>query len=836
MFAAARTSRAIVGLGMALLLAARPWTVPASAQEPAPGETESMVGEERESPPEYRSHEDLGRWAATSRDRAALGPMVGAPTIQSATLAWTELGPRPIEFDYWANGMAAGRVSAILVDPRNANVAYIAAAQGGVWKTLDGGASWTPLTDQLSSLASGALAFDPRNPDVIWYGTGEQHSSGDSYYGDGLFRSSDAGASWSKIASRASVGNFIARVAVHATHPETLYVASSLGVARSTNGGASWTRVLTGDWCYDLAFDPGNNDVIYAAIYGIGVFKSLDGGSSWSALSGGLPSLGFRRINLAVAPSNPQILYASYVAPNGSLFGMYKTLDGGFTWTPLSATPNYLGTQGWYDNCLIVDRANASTCYAGGVFPYNATTKGVIRTTDGGATWTDITTGIDGSRVHPDQHVFAWGPDGALWLGNDGGVWKTLDGGAHWINRNDGLAITQFYSVGPHPNDPDVLLGGTQDNGTERYEGAMVWPQVVTGDGGACLFRKDSPNLYYTTYVRLNPVYLWDAGSYVADVHGPWTSDRALFTQAPLVADPTVPAFLLAGTYRVWRSTDAGSSWGDLSGDLTGGTGFLYSIAVAKTGSNFIYAGTDKGRVFAFDGVSVWNDRSEGLPRKPVMDLVVGPFDEKVVYACVDTTAGGRVFRSADAGVTWASITGDLPDNLQALSFAVDFVAYPPRFYLGTDYGVYSSPDGAHWTKEAAGLPNVAVFDLAVDPARSLVAATHGRGMWRGSFPLLAVGAAPGARATIELTAENPARVPARIEYRIARAADVTLEIFDLGGRRVRGLAAGAKAAGRYAASWDGRDASGVRRAPGIYLVRVTAGDERAVRRIALIE
>jgi photosystem II stability/assembly factor-like uncharacterized protein len=706
-----------------------------AAGSPSPTFAEA---DEREPPPEKVSVDELERRAAQSIETVPVGTTWAGLRVQAAAqLEWQPLGPRPMTYEYWSgDDDASGRVSAIVVDPRDGDVVYVAGAQGGVWKTTDGGVHWTPLTDQLSSLASGALALDPSNADIVYYGTGEQHYSGDSFYGDGLFRSPDAGVTWTKIASRTSVGSYIARVAVSPTDPNVLYLASSRGFCRSADGGGIWTVTLAAGWCNDLVIDPSNSSVIYASVYASGIYKSVNGGVSFTRLTGGLPGSSFYRINLAIAPSNPQVLYASFVNSNGGLYGMYRTGDGGANWSALSATPNYLGTQGWYDNSVLVAPNNPNVCYAGGVFPYSSTVRGVIKTMDGGQSWLDITHGVDGSQVHPDQHLLTWGPDGTLWLGCDGGVWKSLNNGSTWINCNADLSLTQFYTLALHPSDPSRILGGTQDNGSAEYAGGDAWPQVAGGDGGPCGYEWDSPNIFYTSYVFLSPLYKWDLGSYLGDVSGAWTSagDRADWCNGPLVMDPNQADQILAGTYRVWRSPNSGGNWTYVSGDLTGG-GVLRSLAVAVGASNTIYSGSSDGRVYYTTNAAVWSPRYTGLPVAAIPDIVLDPGDALTAYLCADRSSGTRVFRTHDAGQTWTSLTGDLPSGPRAMSLGVDFRTNPPRLYLGTDYGVYSSSnEGAHWTKADTNFPNCAVYDIAVDPVNNyVVAATHGRGMWRAA-------------------------------------------------------------------------------------------------------
>jgi len=709
--------------------------------------------ERREQGPQRVPFEEFVRRAHLREQAALLGTSPGFEAFSAGGLEWTFLGPQPLLSDYWSAGdPVSGRVSAVMVDPRDSNRVYIAAAQGGVWKSSDGGGSWTPLTDQLSSLASGALACDPVNPDIIYYGTGEQHLSGDSFYGDGVFRSTDQGLTWSQIGSRVATGSYIARIAVHAANPETLFVASSRGLVRTTNGGASWSATLQ-VWCTDLAVAAASPNRLFAAGYGSGVHRSTDAGATWTKLGGGLPVSGFFRINLAIAPSNPSVVYASFVTGNGGLLGMYRTTNGGDTWSLLPATPDYLGSQGWYDNCLVVDPANADVCYAGGVYPYGPGTQGVIVTTNGGASWTDITFDAFGNALHPDQHHMTFGPDGRLWVANDGGVWKRSASG-EWLPRNAGLAITQFYTVGLHPTDPLEMLGGTQDNGTARYQGSIGWPQLIAGDGGPVAYEWDSPEIFYSTYVRLNPVDRWNAGAYDFDATGPWRidGDPADWCNGPLEVDPNTANTLWAGTHRMWKSTDSGASWTDLSGDIAGG-GVLLSLALRKGSPNLAYCGSSTGMVrFTGDGVT-WFARNAGIPAEPVTDIAIDPTDPIVAFLSVDAANGGRVFRTTSYGVTWQNVTGNLPGDRRGLSLEVDFRAPQPRLYLGTDYGVYASLDGgATWTRASDGLPNLAVYDLAIDPVNDyLVAATHGRGMWRSSIdatpPDVAVTSANGSEA-----------------------------------------------------------------------------------------
>jgi photosystem II stability/assembly factor-like uncharacterized protein len=699
-----------------------------------------------ESPPERLSWEEL-RDRAQKRDWEAVGitrgQTLGIQAHSPSGLDWDFLGPRPIQSEYWSNSTdASGRISAILPHPTDPATVYVAAALGGVWRTTDAGATWKPLTDALSSLSSGALCFKPGDPGTIYYATGEQHGAIDNFPGDGLFRTTDAGATWTKIAGVGLVGSYIARVVAHPTaSPNVLYLASDAGLRRSTDAGASWTGFSAGSTCTDVVFDPSNGDVVYSAHWGKGIYKSVDRGVTNLALTTGLPAAGsgFGRIQIAIAPSNPLLLYASYHSEaTQGLYGFYKTVDGGLTWTQIPGVPNYLGSQGWYDHTIIVNPTDANLVFAGGVYPYGGPTgtpKGVVRSLDGGLTWLDVTAGTNGQTLHPDQHILAYDAAGRLWVGNDGGVWYSADHGTTWVNCNTDLEITQFYFVGVHPSDQDRLLGGTQDNGTLQYSGTVGWPQWEAGDGGATLYDQDDPGYYYTSYVRLNPTSRWLNFGYDANVTGPWASsgDRASFIFSPLIEDPNFLSGLLAGTYRVWRSTNRGTSWTAISGDLTSGGGVLYALAVAESDANTIYAGsTDAHISVTTNGGASWNLRDTGQLTR-VRRIALDPLDPSHAYCVQEGRNAGRVFSTTDAGLGWSDITTDLPAGALALCLAVDWRASAARLYLGTDRGVYVSHNGgASWLAADTGLPNTVVYDLAVDETNDwILAATHGRGMWR---------------------------------------------------------------------------------------------------------
>ncbi len=647
-------------------------------------------------------------------------------------LTWTFVGPRPISSEYWSGeGNAGGRVIAIAPHPTNANICYIGAASGGIWKTTDGGANWSPIGDELPILNSGAVALDPVNPDIVYYGTGEYQTGS---LGDGLFRSTDAGATWTKLAGANVLGNQISAIVINPNNTQVIHLTSSGGTYRSLDGGATWSRRMIGS-AASIVMHPTNPDTIYVGRDGSGVWRSTDGGGTFSRLTNGMPTSGFGLVDVVISRSNPSVLYAALVS-GGGLRGFYRTADGGNTWVQKTATPQFNSPQGSYNVLVGVDPSNENTVYCGGVDPRYAV-AGIIKTTNGGDTWTEISDGP--VQMHPDHHAIAFGPGNTIWAGNDGGIYKSTNGGTNWTNLNATLAVAQIYQLAVNPSNPARMLGGTQDNGTpERTTNSVNWPQLQAGDGGFSVFDPTTSTRRYTTYVYLS-IYRWSSGS-SRNITGPWGSDPANFI-APLVGDPSSSTTLLGGTNRVWRTTNSTTTtptWTAISGTDVAGGGTLNAIAVAPTSSSTIYTGSTTGRVYVTTNASTWTNRTAGLPSGEVADIVISPTNAQVAYVSFFNTSGARVLRTDNGGATWSDRTGTLPAGVSARALAIDW-DWPgqPGMYVGSGSGVYVSLNGgATWIKDDQTLPNVNVGDLVIDRAsRAIAAGTYGRGAWRSALP-----------------------------------------------------------------------------------------------------
>ena len=690
---------------------------------------------------------------------AAQRPVPRASTPRTSGIApnsstWTLIGPQP------TSGLVSGRVTGIAIDPRSNNTVYIGAAEGGVWKTTDGGVTWLPLTDSQVSLASGAIALDPLSPDTVYVGTGEANFSGDSYYGAGILKSTDAGATWTSI-----VGPFlqdhIGAIVVNTVNSQIVLCASDSGIWRSADGAQTWTQTLAGAIGTSLALDPGNPNSVYAALgdsYGNaknGVYHSTDGGLTWQALTGtGLPSTGAGRIQIAMAPSQTQTLYVQIqdaVSTGnlwGTLLGIYKSTDGGNTWTQLTAAQES-GTQLWYDSAIAVSPLDPNVVFAGAI--------GLIRSLDGGQSWSNVL------PMHADKHAFAFTQDGAeLFIATDGGIYSTTGitaANPTAASLNTTLALTQFYpGMAIHPQDPEIAIAGTQDNGTQFFSGAPLWTQVECGDGGFNVIDPSLPSFAYGSCQQITSIFrtldLSSQPQWIEAAYGIDRSDNAEWV-APLVMDPSNPQTLYFGTYRLWQTLDSAGIWYPVSADLTGGKqqGSLTAIAVAPSDSHTVYCSTNNSYLQVTTNMQLgvnatWTNRSAGLPQRYPTKIVVDPIEAATAYVAFSGFAtgslpSGHIFMTTNAGENWTDISGNLP-NIPVNDLVVD-PDIPNTLYAGTDAGVMVSADaGNTWQTLGGGLPKVVVLSLVLHrPSRILRAATHGRSVWDILVPLPAASAQP---------------------------------------------------------------------------------------------
>jgi photosystem II stability/assembly factor-like uncharacterized protein len=501
----------------------------------------------------------------------------------------------------------------------------------------------------------------------------------------------------------------------------------------------TWTHLTNGLpslSATDLAADPSDPDVLYAGIGRIfghadnGIYKTTDGGASWVRLvGGGLPGATYGRISVAVAPSMPERVYTLITRPAGPMgsgaqtLGAYRSDDGGATWTDLSIGTSLQSSYGWYLSVISVSPTSPDTVFMGGL--------SLRRSTAGGSTWRTVT------PPHVDMHALAWDAAGRLLCGDDGGVHRTTDLGSTWSALNDGLGIIQFYAgLSTHPTNEHFLLGGTQDNGSNRRTtDSLAWAQVFGGDGGWTQVDQASPNRMFVEYQGTGNLYRSTSGgggfSWVGG--GISGSDRNCFLP-PYLIDPADSNRMLYATQRVYRSLSGGSSWSAISGDLTDGGGAIRTLAFAPSDPDVVYAATNDGNVLvSFDGGSTFDLIADDVPGWPrvTREIFVDPTHPLTMYLAVASFGETQIRRTRDAGESWEALDDALPD-VPVNTVAADIRGMRPVIYAGADDGLYRSVnDGVTWERFGEGLPNAAVIDLLLDIERGrLIAGTQGRGAW----------------------------------------------------------------------------------------------------------
>jgi len=706
------------------------------------------------------------RLAALEQSRSMPGAFEGAPVVAApalhaeATLGteatgvelvppmpgtsnWVQMGPTAIPKGQTYGGarvLVTGRVTAIVVDPTDKNVIYLGTAQGGVWKTIDGGKNWIAKTDNEVSLAIGALAMDPGNPLVLYAGTGEGNFSGDSYYGNGVLKTTDGGNTWTALATATFTGTRFGRIAVTPGTPTQVFAATGNGVYRSTNGGTTWTKMTSGlpgfAAATDVVIDPTTPTSVYAAFWGQGIYKTTTAGAAtptWTKLSGGLPTSGFTRIALGLSPSSPQTVYALIANTGYTINQFYRTTNGGTSWSPIALPGGNIGGQGFYNLDVAVDPTTPDIVYLSGISVWKATRNPVT----GAWTITQI-----GANIHPDNHAFAFDPTNHLviYAGNDGGIYKSNDAGAAWDDSiNEGPCITQFEFISQHPSSDAVVFGGTQDNGTEQFRNSPVFYHADDGDGGFCAIDPNQPRNVISTYYSPSPKRSTQGGKFAT-----WFGVSAgivgggLF-YPPLTLDQTNPNNIAIGTDRINLDAAQGTGGWPAKVSLPGLSGSVSAIDYVN--SNLIYVGTSSGQVYRLTkSGTAWTAtaiHAAPLPGAFIWDIAARPGDPNTVILVMSGFGISHVWRGAvpaSATATWTNISGsgagtlpDIPTNAVAIEPAA-----PDTMYVATDIAVYRTTNGGTtWTQFSQALPNCAVYDMKLHhPSRLLRVGTHGRGMW----------------------------------------------------------------------------------------------------------
>lgn len=681
----------------------------------------------------------------------------------------------------------SGRVVDLAVDPARPSRYVVAVASGGVWTTANAGATFTPVFDKENSYSIGCVALDPKNPAVIWVGSGENNSQRSVGYGDGVYKSEDGGGSWKNMGLKTS--EHIGKIIVDPRDSKAVYVAAQgplwgpggdRGLYKTLDGGKTWKAVLTiseNTGVSDLVLDPRDADVLYASAYQrrrhvwtlidggpeSAIYKSTDGGASWTKLTAGLPEFDLGRIGLAVSPADPDVVYATVEAADGK-GGFFRSKNRGATWEKMS---DYFAGGAQYYAEIVADPTNVDRVYAMDVF--------MMVTDDGGKNFHRV----GEKSKHVDDHALWIDPRDTehLLAGCDGGIYESYDRGANWRFMAN-LPVTQFYRVAADNSQPFYFVyGGTQDNNSlggpsrtvnEQGIANADWFVTCGGDGFQSQIDPQDPNIVYSQSQYGGLVRYDRRSGEAVGVRPDAAPGEELLRwnwDSPLLLSRHSPTRLYFAAQKIFRSDDRGGSWKAVSGDLTrrldrnalpvmgrvwgpdavaknSSTSFygnVVALAESRFDDKLLIAGTDDGLIqVTDDGGGSWR-KIEKFPGVPEMSyvsrIVASRHDRNVIYAAFDDHKRANfkpyLLKSTDLGRTWRAVAGDLPGDDFVLALAEDFID-PGLLFAGTEHGLFfTNNGGARWIRLTGSFPTIAVRDLAIQERETdLVVGTFGRGIY----------------------------------------------------------------------------------------------------------
>lgn len=690
-----------------------------------------------------------------------------------------------LEFRSIGPAAYSGRISDLAVNPDNPSEYYVGVAAGGLWKTVNHGTTFKPIFDKESVFSIGCLAMDPNNSNVLWVGTGENNSQRNLAYGDGVYKTTDGGKTFTNMGLKTS--SQIGKIMIDPRNSNVVYVASQgqawgpggeRGLYKTTDGGKTWNRILeVGEYTgiSDLEMDPRNPDILYAAshqrerrVYSkidggpeSAIYKSVDAGATWTKLKKGLPKGDVGRIGLALAPTNPDIIYAVIELPDNK-GGLYRSNDMGESWEKRSDKVS--GSPQYY-NELYADPVNPNRIIL-------MDTRAAL-SDDGGKTWENI----EGKNKHVDNHALWINPNDTnhYLMGSDGGLYESYDRAKTWQFMSN-LPITQYYHVRTDNDYPFYnVYGGAQDNGSwfgpsQTNRRSLVngdWTYTIGGDGYLSIPDPNNPDIHYceSQYCGLRR-YDRTTGNSISIKPQPTINEeyRWNWNTPYFLSSFDSKTLYVAGNY-VLKSTDMGGTWKKISPDLTrqidqnslpmmgkiwppeavaknmstSKFGNIFALAESHFKQGVVYAGTDDGliQVTENDGES-WTkyDKFPGVPDMTFVNYILpSQHEENTVYACFDGRKNSSDFtpyliKSTDKGKTWKSIAANLPSGT-VYCIQEDHIN-PNVLFIGTEWGVWTTIDGGEkWVQIKKGIPTIQVKDLTIQKRENdLVVATFGRGFY----------------------------------------------------------------------------------------------------------
>ncbi|PLX10958.1 MAG: hypothetical protein C0598_09290 [Marinilabiliales bacterium] len=647
---------------------------------------------------------------------------------------WTSMGPSSSTGGY----AGIGRLNCIGFSPTDNNRFYVGAAAGGIWKTTDGGSTWTAIGDDNAALGvSDIIVVDNAGTDEIYMATGDRDAS--DTYSVGVLKSTDGGSTWTTtgLSWTQSQAYLINRLLMDPNNNSILYAATNGGLYKTTNGGTSWSQISTTVF-KDIEFNTSNSAMLFGSSGWGDIYRSTNSGSSWTIVHS---ESGGRNTRIAVSADNSSNVYVVMANSSSGLHGIYKSTNSGLTYTEVfsGSTTNMLdwacdgsgsGGQGWYDLCLAADPNDADVLFVGGVNTW--------KSVDGGSSWNITnhwsgTCGGQATTVHADKHYLEFqNGTSTLFECNDGGVYKTSNGGNSWTDISNSLVISQIYRIGVAQSVSNDVICGLQDNGTKNQENG-IWDDVIGGDGMDCAIDPNNANIQYGELYYGNikkTTNHWFSYVTISDNipgSGAWVT--------PYVIDPNNSQVLYVGYDDLFKSTNQGSSWTQIS---SWGGSKLKSLAVAASNSQYIYTATNTTLYKTANGGTSWTDISSGLPvfSSNITFISVKHDDPNTIWVSLSGFNSEGVYQSTNGGSSWTNISTGLPQLPVNCVIQNRQNTTVSELYAATDVGVYVKVGTANWTAFYTGLPNVPVneveiyYDDVVTSNSKIRAATYGRGLW----------------------------------------------------------------------------------------------------------
>lgn len=794
-----------------------------------------------------------GRWIEYTRERLNPDGETADPAIfleevskvatekaQASRLktgqGWSPVGPFAMPGTYSSAPIyGMGRINCITFHPTEPDTYWIGVAQGGVWKTTDGGESYAPLTDDLPILRVSDIAVDQDNPDVLYISVCDYAYIGvalntdqrkrHTHYGLGVYKTTDGGLNWAptglSFAQTELDVTLIRRVIISPDDSNVLLAAGVNGIYKSLDAGDSWAQIRT-DLIWDIEQDFTNGNTIYATpgyveTLGRGqasLLKTVDFGETWTELDPGFPGdQSISRVEIGLTPESSDYIYLVASDVSGGFFGFYRSVDGGATWETRmhhSTGKNILhwyppasgsGGQGWYDLSILVDPKDKERVFVGGINMWG--------TENGGLDWTMCSYWImsNGFTLHADHHQYKYNPaDDKYYACHDGGVARTTrlslgENGSgkwntNWEERSNGMAITSFYRIGLAEKYPGYMIGGAQDNST-FYNQNGEWVNIIGGDGMEAMIHPDDPDIifgssqYGSWSKSTNGGRSFSGIRPTRDENGGWTT--------PMIMNQDNPNELYAGYGNVWKSVNMGTSWTKISNfpviDGYGKPAIISALEMCPKDPKYMYAAKRIHHTFrspsslwrTSDGTN-WDNVTAGLPDSRYFSYIAVDDDDplSVWVTCSGFSEGEKVYHSPDGGNTWENVSYNLP-NIPANTIVHQNGSDENIIYVGTDAGIYYTwDDHGQWELYSTDIPNVLVSELDIHYSTGkLYAATFGRGIWMADLASTTSSSGGIENVNKLVVYPNPTSGNMFIEYAGLPVGLMTIDLVDIQGKNV---------------------------------------------------